>query len=552
MNEKTKTGLVILEAALLMGILGDALLRVTPLGLNVFLWIGALVAAMIMLTLRRRTEFLNAQTISLHGALIFFAAMFVWRDSVELKVLNTLSILTILAILTLPALKIKTNLAGIFHYFCAAVWSAISAVFSPFVLLLSDIKWKTVPQKGWTKHLIAVLRGLVIAAPILLIFVALFMAADAVFQGIIERTFNIDLAVLLTHVFLAGFVAWLVAGYLRGAFFGIYSTDPVVEIKPQNLSITEETKEIKDSASNEIKTETQAKEPKKNRDWRNFNNSVLPKFLTLGAIETSIVLGLINLLFLGFVIVQIPYLFGGMELVQTTPDFKLAEYARRGFGELVVVAALVLPILLFSHWLLRKDKPINEKIYRVLASIQIVLLFVIMISAAQRLLLLTGNLGYGLTTVRLYPMAFMIWLALIFVWFSLTILRGLREQFAWGALWSAFFVVGTLHVFNPDNFIVRTNVRLMQQGRAFDSSYVTNLSDDAVPALLESISEMDVEKQCVVRRKLSHRFETAQAENDFRTWNWSRSAARKQMTQNPESFNTLNCPPNAPLQSNNF
>jgi hypothetical protein len=35
-----------------------------------------------------------------------------------------------------------------------------------------------------------------------------------------------------------------------------------------------------------------------------------------------------------------------MELVQNTPDFKLAEYARRGFGELVTVAALVLPILL--------------------------------------------------------------------------------------------------------------------------------------------------------------------------------------------------------------
>ncbi len=102
---------------------------------------------------------------------------------------------------------------------------------------------------------------------------------------------------------------------------------------------------------------------------------------------------------------QIPYFFGGFELVQNTPDLKFADYARRGFGEFVTVAALVLPILLFSHWLLRKDKPINEKIYRVLAGIQIVLLFVIMISAAQRLFILTGNLGYGLTTVRFYPMA---------------------------------------------------------------------------------------------------------------------------------------------------
>src|SRR5215210_1935102 len=110
-----------------------------------------------------------------------------------------------------------------------------------------------------------------------------------------------------------------------------------------------------------------------------------------------------------------------------------------------------------------------------------------MISATQRLLLYTGNLGYGLTSARLYPMAFMIWLALVFMWFALTVLRGAREQFAWGALWLALFMVGTLHVFNPDDFIVRTNVRLMQQGRSFDSFYVVNLSDDATPALLETL-----------------------------------------------------------------
>jgi hypothetical protein len=149
-------------------------------------------------------------------------------------------------------------------------------------------------------------------------------------------------------------------------------------------------------------------------------------------------------------------------------------------------------------------------------------------------------------------MWFMIWLAIIFVWFALTVLRGAREQFAWGALWSAFFMIATLHVFNPDDFIVRTNVRLMQQDRHFDSSYAASLSDDAVPALVESMPIMDMEKQCVVRWKLARRFERAEQENDFRTWNWSRSAARKEMTQNPEVFNTVNCPPDAPIYSDNF
>ncbi|MEK7723524.1 MAG: hypothetical protein AAB336_04180, partial [Acidobacteriota bacterium] len=70
MSERTKLGLEILEAAVLLGILGDALLRATPWGLNVLLFILALVAGMIALIYRRKKEFWSFQTLSLHGALI--------------------------------------------------------------------------------------------------------------------------------------------------------------------------------------------------------------------------------------------------------------------------------------------------------------------------------------------------------------------------------------------------------------------------------------------------------------------------------------------------
>ena len=548
MNEKTKTGLEILEAALLLGILGDALLRETPWGLNVFLWVGALVAAMLMLARRRRNETLNKQTIALHAALLFFGAMFVWRDSMELKLANALAILTVLSVLTLPALRIKTQLAGVVHYALAGIWSGANAALAPFHLVFGDIEWKTLPQKGWTKHLVAVLRGLAIAAPILFVFGALFVAADAVFQGIVEQTLRIEPEIIFTHLLLTAFISWTVAGYLRGSLVGTFAgetnAETKAEIKTQTSSVTEIKEDEKESKEDKNPPKEIVPPVKKFWDWRNFDNSAMPKSFTLGAIEISIVLGLINLLFLGFVLVQLPYLFGGMDLVQNTPDFKLAEYARRGFGELVAVAALELPILLASHWLLRRDAPVNEKIYRVLAGMNIALLFVIMISATQRLLLLTGNLGYGLTTVRFYPMVFMIWLALVFVWFALSVLvRGAREQFAWGALWSAFFVVGTLHVLNPDDFIVRTNVRLMGEGRHFDLNYVTELSDDAVPALLENVQTMDLAGRCAVKKEIGRRYVQAQTENDFRTWNWSRSVAREKMARhNSEIFAAPDCP----------
>ncbi len=562
MNEKTKTGIEILEASILLGIVGDALLR-THWGLNIFLWVSLLVTAMIAVTIRHNSNRLNPKTLALHGALVFFAAMFVWRDSVELHVLNILAMLSILTVLTLPALRVKVHIAGAYHYVIAACWSAISVAFAPLVLLAEDIKWQTLPKVGFSKQLLSVGKGLAIATPIIILFGALFMAADAVFQGIVENTLRINPDLIFTHIALFGFIAWVVAGYLRASTFEVSSITEMKlsspEIKPQVPSVTlhtsedakkkdanEKEKESKDSniSSKDAPKQQKKKEKVHNKkpwDWRKFDNKILPGFFTLGAIEIGIVLGLMNLLFLGFVIVQIPYLFGGMDLVQTTPDFKLAEYARRGFGELVTVSALVLPILLLSHWLLRKDKPINERIYRVLAGIQIALLFVIMISATQRLLLLTGNLGYGLTTGRLYPMMFMILLALIFAWFAMTVLRGMRQQFAWGALWTALFMVATLHVLNPDDFIVRTNVRLMQQGRAFDANYNSSLSDDAIPAVSEALDLMNSEQKCAVKWNLSDRSNSAAKENDFRSWNYSRWQAKVLLWGNSDLINTEGC-----------
>ena len=49
MNERTKTGLEILQAAALMGLLGNLLLRQTPWGLNAFLFVTVFVAALLML-----------------------------------------------------------------------------------------------------------------------------------------------------------------------------------------------------------------------------------------------------------------------------------------------------------------------------------------------------------------------------------------------------------------------------------------------------------------------------------------------------------------------
>ena len=73
MNERTKTALEILQASVVIGVLGNLLLRQTPWGLNAFLFVTAFVAALVMLLRRRRPELLTINTISLTTAIMFFA-----------------------------------------------------------------------------------------------------------------------------------------------------------------------------------------------------------------------------------------------------------------------------------------------------------------------------------------------------------------------------------------------------------------------------------------------------------------------------------------------
>jgi hypothetical protein len=582
MNERTKTGLEILQVSALIGVLGNIFLRETPWGLNAFLFVTTFVVALLILLRRRRPELLTLNTIALSGAMVFFSAMFVIRDSIQLRVADTFAIFIVMGVLLLVNLDVKANVAGTFHYIVGFIWSGLTSVFGSFLLLGSDIDWKAMPGNKVSRHVFSVLRGLAVALPLLLIFGALFMAADAVFEDYVNRAINFDLETVVSHVMLTAAFAWLTAGYFRGAMASqifpagavaaagaSQTTSPIpppetvsAEAKKSERSTSfmakvaaepgDEPATLPDNASilehinrsdppNGPAQETNAEkkpvvetapEPKK-VDFGNFDNSVMPSGFTLGTVETVIILGLVDLLFLTFVIIQVPYLFGGMDLVQNTPDFKLAEYARRGFGELVIVAALVLPMLLVSHWLLRRDSSIPEKIFRGLAGLQIALLFVIMASAVQRLLLLTGELGYGLTTVRFYPMVVMIWLAVVFGWFALTVFRGGRKYFAWGALWSAIVILGVTNLMNPDALIARTNLSLMEKGREFDAQYnAGELSVDALPAVLSALPKMTSEDQCQVRWDYLDRYREMAGATDLRSFNLARREALALLQEN--------------------
>jgi hypothetical protein len=332
----------------------------------------------------------------------------------------------------------------------------------------------------------------------LLVFGALLTSADAVFEKLIADLFNWDVYEIFTHVFWIGFWAWVVAGFLRMTF---------------------------------IWKEQAAKPP----TYKGV----------LGAVEISIVLGALIALFLGFVIVQARYLFGNTELLRSLIKLSYAEYARRGFFELVTVAALVLPFLLFMHWLLKKKDARLEQLFRLLAGGVIALLFVIMFSALYRMRLY--QIEFGQTELRLYTTAFMGWLAIVFVWFMITIGRGKADRFVFGALASAFAVLLILNVLNPDDFIVRTNLGRVVAANPFDASYVVGLSADAVPALIASLPTMNENDQCVTAARILDRWMPPERGSppqrfDVLTWNLDRSLAWQAVNASWSYLQSVACP----------
>ena len=525
-NGRTKLGLDVLETALLMGVLGDELLRATPWGINVFVWTVALVAATArLLALARRSPGLWKENCWLLLPVVFFAAAFAWRDSPVLKLLNGLALLAALSLIAWRARGRSILLAGVGEYILALIVAGRDAAFGCFPLLLRDVNWKEAVRPGWSRRAIRIARGLAIAVPLLLVFGGLFMAADAVFEGLVRNAFHFDLNNLYLHAFFIVFFTWTIGGYLRGMLTGKEVAGKSGLLKWCTLT-TDTLQDGDNVATEDIKSD-----PKR------------PAFSppSLGIIEIGIALGSLDLLFLCFVAVQIRYLFGGAAWVESSVGLTYAEYARRGFFELVTVAALALFVLLVTHWLLLRSKnnSASKHLFRVLATIQIILLFVIMASAFVRMHLYQRE--YGLTELRLYTTAFMVWLGLVFLWFAATALRGRRERFAWGAMIAGFLIAGALQVANPDALIVRANAAHARAGRRFDAAYATSLSADAVPALVAVLPALNRHDRCIIASSVLTRW-SGPGNMDWRAWSLSRTAAWRATRENETDLRALVCP----------
>ena len=482
----------LLVAGVVLGAVGDALLRAPgPVGLNLSLWVASVAVAALALH-RRAALALDRERVAWLVIGVVFAAGLAWRDAPPLKLLalGCATLTFALAAHRLGASWVRR--AGVLRYAGALALGALHAWTAAVLALvdatLSTPRVETGRAAGW-RRAAAVARGLVIATPLVAVFGALFMSADAVFADLVLNVVRIDVDLIAGHLLLFSVSAWLATGYLRGFLTG-------TELPPLRVL------------------------------WRDSALVALtPKRPTLGITEVATALAALDLLFLVFVIVQFRYLFGGDALVQVTPDLTYAEYARRGFFELVFAVFLVVPVLLAADWLLERRSRRGDLVFRSLAGVQIGLVLAIAASAFQRLRLYHAS--FGLTESRFYAMVLLIWIGAMLFWLAATVLRGRRDSFAIGTLASGLATVALLFVINPDAVIARANVARMASADApvrFDVAYATSLSADAVPVLIDALPALPRDVQCPLARHMLRRW-PPDRDRSIRSWNWSAARA---------------------------
>lgn len=296
-------------------------------------------------------------------------------------------------------------------------WNAFAAV--PFGNFGSQVRvlmnrGKEETQEKEDHPLGAVLLGIVLVIPVLIIILPLLSNADAGFErmvgGIVDYIREHLLLVLIRGVF-----AVPVSFYLYGLIFGGISGRKTDTVRTEKLA----------AAGRQVK-----------------------RVPYVAACTVLTVICLIYLLFMG---IQGNYLFAAF-MGKLPGDFTYAEYARRGFFELCQIGFWNL-LILGGVQLFAREEGQSGKALGYLKLLLHGLTLLLILTAVSKLGMYI--LVYGLTVNRVIPMVFLIWMAMVFV--ALMIRQRKQIPVARFCIMAGAVLFCTLCVFPVESWIMKYN-----------------------------------------------------------------------------------------------
>lgn len=324
--------------------------------------------------------------------------------------------------------------------------------------------------------------GLLIGGPLLVVITGLLMSADAVFEDMVLR--------LPQFIFKLNFQEELLR-FVLVIFFGLlfFSILQVLHVKAENVY----------TPDNKVKST-----------------------ISWDGITAVTILILLNSVYVLFTIIQFTYFFSdGLQ-----EGFTYAEYARRGFFELLIVTLINWTILTSCLTLVKEKRKGMNLTIKLLYSILVGVSGVMLVSAYQRLSMYEE--AYGFTLDRLLAHASMIFLMVIFAY---TFVRIWIERLS---LLHFYLIAGllfytALNVCHMEQIIADNNLDRYSRTEKIDIYYLNSLSYTGIDGLIELYEEQpDYQglRSMLFQRK---QWLEAQAENPWQSFNMNKQRVTERL-----------------------
>jgi len=438
-NNKKKERLIYIAFAFIMAISYDFLVWDHELGLGFFLFSVAYLVGFVLINaifdhVRQRTFLLlTIPFLIMSGEVLFFGNRLVTELVPFLIIMQGIFLSVVLTLRNPHGTTFTLRGIPIFQLFL------FPAVMIEIGDVIKDVFY--IDFGGRKQAVRKVIVGIGLAIPLLVVFAALFYAADDIFATYFQKIFDVHIsAEIVWRIFRIGLMALLAAG-----FFYVLIKD----------SHTLEKIELKAAKYDQI--------------------------------VTSVVLSLVNALFLIFVAIQIKYFFGNASFVFDN-DITFAEYARNGFFELVwimVIAALFISFIYRSFTYHRHSRFVNFLLILLIAQVGVVA-----VSALRRMELYQDVFGF--TVLRLYVEWFIYFTIAVLLFSVISILKNTSFRiFFFTSAGLGLVALTIVSVVNVDAVIAQENIRrFVEEEKSLDTKYLRwNMSAiDVAPSIAQVIA----------------------------------------------------------------
>ena len=487
-------------------------LAVSIFSVDFLFWAGAGIGVSVMAAafltvslvyLSKKGMKLSAYTVILSLLYVTLSASLTFSDGGFSKFLAICMLLVIYSVILVDTMGLRRYSAGTYGSIGDIFYALFALTFGSIGRTGYGVFHKKNGELTVNRKTGSIFIGFAFAIPVLCIIVPLLSSSDAAFEGLL-RKFTFDK------------MGEIIGAVILGACFFILWFGQLFSAEDQKRE------------KHERKAERGGIEP-----------AVLTSFLAV-----------ISLAYVLYLFSQTAYFFDGFSGL-LPEGFTMAEYARRGFFEMVAICAINLVIIFVTTLICkRKDGRASISVRSVSAFLSV---FSILLSATSLSKLVLYINSYGMTHLRIYTSLFCLFLAVVFI---AVLIRLFAKNLPYmkAALICGAVIVSVMCFADVDGVIAKYNVEAYLDGRleTVDVYALSNLSSDAVvPYVFELIDDDNQKIRDGAREILSdfcedtfeiehdpepHTFKLIVDDYDFRRFNIREYKARKMLIEDFDEY----------------